>query len=234
MTEHTVKSYDQELQDIARIISEMGGIAETMLMRSVEALVRADTGLAQQVIDTDITLDNLEREANEKAILIIARRQPMADDLRFIVSSIKLTADIERIGDLAKNIGKRAKVIGQPFTQKSLINGVTHLGELVLERLHQVLDAYSMKDVESALDVWRRDEEIDALHNSIFRELLTYMMEDPRNITFCTHLLFCAKNLERMGDHCTNLAETIHYLVTGQALIMERPRTGAVPAPSDS
>ena len=229
MADHTVKSFDQELKDLAARISEMGGIAESMLARAVESLVKGDVRLADSVIQSDTRLDTLERDVAERAILTIARRQPMADDLRFIVSSIKLAADIERIGDLAKNISKRVKVLDQPFLHKSLVAGITHLGDLALERLHQVLDAYANRDVEAALDVWRRDEDIDALHNSLFRELLTYMMEDPRSISVCTHLLFCAKNIERMGDHSTNIAETIHYLATGHPLTQDRPRQGAVP-----
>ena len=228
MTQHTMKVYDTELQDLARRISEMGGIAENMLGRSVEALIKGDTVLAEAIIATDARLDQAEREVNDKAILVIAKRQPMAVDLRIIVSTIKIAADIERIGDLAKNIAKRVRAIGVPFHQPTLVTGITHLGELAQQRLRQVLDAFTRNDLEAALDVWRRDDEIDALHNSLFRELLTYMMEDPRNITFCTHLLFCAKNIERMGDHCTNIAEMMQYMLTGTSLIEDRPRTGAV------
>ncbi|MCA0340695.1 MAG: phosphate signaling complex protein PhoU [Proteobacteria bacterium] len=229
MPHHTVKAYDNDLQDLARRIAEMGGVAESMLARAVQSLVKGDTALAQQVIGDDHQLDVMEREVNDKAILLIARRQPMADDLRFIVSTMKLAADIERIGDLAKNIGKRVKAIGQPFLKQTLVTGVLHLGEITQDRLRQVLDAYAQKDLEAALNVWRHDDDIDALHNALFRELLTYMMEDPRNISFCTHLLFCAKNIERVGDHCTNIAETMHYMATGRALIEDRPRVGAVP-----
>jgi len=228
MTDHTVKAYDLELQDLARRISEMGGIAESMLGRAVQALVKGDTRLAEEVIATDARLDVMEREVNDKAILMIARRQPMAVDLRFIASTIKMAADIERIGDLAKNIGKRVKAIGMPFHHQSLVNGVTHLGDMAQERLRMVLDAYAQKNLDAALEVWKHDDDIDALHNSLFRELLTYMMEDPRNITFCTHLLFCAKNIERVGDHCTNISEIMHYMLTGEPLVQVRPRAGAV------
>ena len=229
MTQHTVRSYDGDLQDLVRRISEMGGISERMLGDSVDALIRGDRDLAERVIAADARLDQMEREVNDKAILTIARRQPMAVDLRTIVATIKLAADIERIGDLAKNIGKRVRVIARPFQQQALVTGLAHLGQLTQERLRQVLDAFAARDLEAALDVWRRDKDIDALHNSLFRELLTYMMEDPRNITFCTHLLFCAKNIERVGDHCTNIAETLHYMVTGVNITEDRPRTGAVP-----
>ena len=229
MAQHTVKAYDTELQDLSRRIAEMGGVAESMVARAVDALVRNDTSLGEQVIAADARLDQMEREVNEKAILLIAKRQPMANDLRLIVSTIKIAADIERIGDLAKNIGKRVRAIGAPFSQPALMNGISHLGNLAQERLRQTLDAYARNDLEAALEVWRTDDEIDALHNSLFRELLTYMMEDPRNITFCTQVLFCAKNIERMGDHCTNIAEMMYYMHTGQALLEDRPRTGAVP-----
>ncbi|HRK24851.1 MAG TPA: phosphate signaling complex protein PhoU [Beijerinckiaceae bacterium] len=228
MVDHTVRAFDIELQDLARRITEMGGIAESMLGRAVEALVKGDLRQAEEVIGTDAGLDELEREVNDKAILLIARRQPMAVDLRFIASTMKLAGDIERIGDLAKNIGKRVKAIGVPFHHPSLVTGVTHLGDMAQDRLRQVLDAYARRDLDAAMEVWRHDDDIDALHNSLFRELLTYMMEDPRNITFCTHLLFCAKNIERVGDHCTNIAEIMHYMLTGGAVNQTRPRAGAV------
>jgi phosphate transport system protein len=231
MSDHTVRSFDDELLALGRFISEMGGIAETMFASSVEALVRSDTQLAQRVIATDQRLDTLEREIEEKAILTIAKRQPMAVDLRSIITSIRIAADLERVGDLAKNIGKRAVAMNGQFIPQKIASGVTHMADLALERLKTVLDAYMRQDVETALEVWRTDDEIDTLYNSLFRELLTYMMEDPRNIGFCTHLLFCAKNVERIGDHATNIAETIHYLVTGKTITIERPRSdeGYVP-----
>ena len=233
MSDHIVRSFDDELLSLGRNISEMGGIAETMFASSVDALVRSDTQLAQRVIATDQRLDALEREIEEKAILTIAKRQPMAVDLRAIITSIRLAADLERVGDLAKNIGKRVVAMNGQFVPQKIVGGVTHMSDLALDRLKRVLDAYMNRDVETALDVWNNDEEIDALYNSLFRELLTYMMEDPRNIGFCTHLLFCAKNIERIGDHATNIAETIHYLVTGKTMTVERPRSNASYAPLD-
>lgn len=224
MSDHTVRSYDEELIALSRSLSEMGGIAETMFASSVDALVRSDTQLAQRVIATDQRLDILEREIEEKAILTIAKRQPMAVDLRAIITSIRIAADLERIGDLAKNISKRVVAMNGQFIPQKIAGGVTHMSELALERLKTVLDAYMNRNVDTALEVWSNDEEIDTLYNSLFRELLTYMMEDPRNIGFCTHLLFCAKNVERIGDHATNIAETTHYLVTGKTLTIERPR----------
>ncbi len=224
MTEHTVTAFDTELGDLRRNVAEMGGIAEKMLVDATRALVKRDTVLAQSVIAADSRLDNLQREIEEQSILTIARRQPMAVDLREVVAAIRVAGDIERIGDLAKNISKRVVAIADQLQPTKIVVGVEHMSELVQSQLKDVLDAYTQHDQDSALDVWRRDGEIDALYTSLFRELLTYMMEDPRNISFCTHLLFCAKNIERIGDHTTNVAETIHYLVTGLTLQAERPK----------
>ena len=224
MSEHIVSSYDIELQDLRRRISEMGGIGEKMLVDAINALVRRDAPLAQTVIAADSRLDVLQREVEEHAILMIARRQPMAIDLRETISAIRVSGDVERIGDLAKNIAKRALAISSQFQPQKIVLGVQNMGDLVLAQLKDVLDAYAQQDNSAAFDVWHRDREIDALYTSLFRELLTYMMEDPRNISFCTHLLFCAKNIERIGDHTTNIAETIHYLVTGETLTQERPK----------
>ena len=229
MPDHIVKAYDQDLLELGRRIAEMGGLGETMLSEAIQALVRGDGDLAQRVIASDGRLDALEREIEERAILAIARRQPLAVDLRMVVSSIRIAADLERVGDLAKNIAKRVLALGQNLQPPRIAGGLTHLADLALDRLKEVLDAYASRNVEAALEVWNRDGEIDALYNSLFREFLTYMMEDPRNIGVCTHLLFCAKNIERIGDHATNIAETIHYLVTGDTLNGERPK-GAIPA----
>jgi phosphate transport system protein len=224
MAEHIVSSYDADLQSLRRRITEMGGLAEKMLSDSIDALVRREVPLAQAVIAADARLDVLQREIEETAILTIARRQPLAVDLRETISAIRVSGDLERIGDLAKNITKRVLAIANQLQPQRIVAGVQHMSDLVAEQLKDVLDAFTEGDVDKALDVWQRDGAIDALHTSLFRELLTYMMEDPRNITFCTHLLFCAKNIERIGDHTTNIAETIHYLVTGQTLQAERPK----------
>ena len=234
MVDHIVRAYDDELMEIGRKIAEMGGIAETMLTHAIDALVKGDTELAQRVIATDPKLDALEREIEEKAILTIARRQPMAIDLRALVSAIRIASDLERIGDLAKNVGKRVVAMDGQFAPQKIVGGVVHISDLALERLHRVLGAYAQRDVTAALDVWQHDEEIDQLYNSLFRELLTYMMEDPRNIGFCTHLLFCAKNIERIGDHATNIAENVWFLVHGDQPLPPRDKrdetstTGAV------
>ena len=221
---HIVSAFDDELKEIGRHVAEIGGMAEQMVDRAMSALIRSDTEAATAVIEEDVKIDRLQREVEEKAILMIARRQPMARDLREIVAAIRIAADLERVGDLAKNIGKRVIALQGQFQPQSLVHGVEHLAELSLEQLKNVLDAYARRDINLALAVRRRDEEIDALYTSLFRELLTYMMEDPRNIGFCTHLLFCAKNIERIGDHATNIAETVHYQITGVTLTEERPK----------
>lgn len=224
MSEHTVASYDQELAKLGRNIAEMGGIAEQMLSDAMDALVTMDEALAKKVVAIDPRLDQLQREVEEFAILTIARRQPMAVDLREIVAAIRVSGDLERVGDLAKNIAKRVLKLGsEPRIRRASI-GLKHMGDLALLQLKNVLDAYAGRDVDQAKEVWIRDAELDALEDSVFRDLLTFMMEDPRNITFCTHLLFCSKNIERAGDHATNIAETVHYLVTGENLPVERPK----------
>jgi phosphate transport system protein len=223
--EHTVSAYEQELRALGGRIAEMGGIAEQLVADAVGALIRMDAGVAQRVIADDVRLDRLQRETEEKAILIIARRQPMAMDLREIVAAIRISNDLERIGDLAKNIAKRVIAINGAFPQKRLLTGVEHLSEIALEQLKNVLDAFTARNDAAAREVRLRDDEIDALYTSLFRELLTYMMEDPRNISMCTHLLFCAKNIERIGDHATNIAETVHYVITGVAFEDERPKS---------
>jgi phosphate transport system protein len=173
---------------------------------------------------TDPALDALQREIEEKAVLTIARRQPMAVDLREIVSSLRIANDLERVGDLAKNIGKRVAVISDDFHPQKLMRGLEHMAAMVLGQLKEVLDSYVGHDLAKALAVWKGDEEIDAMCTSLFRELLTYMIEDPRNITFCIHLMFCAKNIERMGDHATNIAETVHYMIEGRPISEQRPK----------
>jgi len=224
MTEHTIKAFDADLQELARMIAEMGGLAERLIGDAVDALSRRDSALSQSVIAADIKIDNLQHEIEEKAILTIARRQPMAVDLRDVVGALRVSNDLERIGDLAKNIAKRVEVVDSELNLQKVMRGVEHMTELVLTQIKDVLDAFARHDVAKALQVWRGDEEVDAVNNSLFRELLTYMMEDPRNISVCIHLLFVAKNIERMGDHATNIAETIYYMVEGRALPDERPK----------
>ena len=224
MVDHTVKAYDKELDTLERRIAEMGGIAEKMVVDAMDALSQADLTLAHQVIATDPRLDALQREIEEHAVLTIARRQPMAVDLREIIGAIRVAGDLERVGDLAKNIAKRSMKIGLEARVPRAIIGLKHMNEVATELMKDVLDAYAQRDVGRARAVWERDADLDALEDSVFRDLLTHMMEDPRNISFCAHLLFCSKNIERIGDHATNIAETVFYLVTGSTLPSERPQ----------
>jgi phosphate transport system protein len=224
MATHIVSVYDEDLKYLSRRISEMGGLAEQMVAESVRALVNADLGLAQKVISDDVVLDDAERQIGEKAIVTIAKRQPMAADLREIMGSIRIAADLERVGDLGKNTAKRVIAVSSASLPRQLARGIEHLAELTLMQLKEVLDVYASRSAEKAKAIRERDSEIDAIYTSLFRELLTYMMEDPRNITPCTHLLFCAKNIERIGDHATNIAETIYYMTTGAQPLGERPK----------
>ena len=223
MSDHIMKAYDDDLAALQAMLSTMGGLAEEQLARSIEALTRRDTKLADQVIQADEKIDVMERAVEEKAILTIAKRQPMARDLRHIMVAIRIATDLERIGDLAKNVAKRAHAISDAIPRR-LTMGLQRMGQLAQEQLKRVLDSFAAADADRAVEVWRHDEDIDALYNSIFRELLTYMMEDPRMIGACTHLLFATKNIERIGDHATNIAENIYFLVHGRTLSDERPK----------
>jgi phosphate transport system protein len=215
-SQHIVTSFEDDLQGLSRSIAEMGGRAEDIVERSITALLKSDAELAHQVIGADKRVDQMHRQIEETAVLVIARRQPLAQDLRETIAAIRIASDLERIGDLGKNIAKRALAIQKETFSQTVRVGVEHLAELGLRQVKKVLDAYATRDVEKAREVCAQDQEIDAVYTSLFRELLTYMMEDPRNITMCTHLLFCAKNIERIGDHATNIAETVFYLITGE------------------
>jgi phosphate transport system protein len=222
--DHTIRAFDADLQEITRKVAEMGGLVERQIADSVQALVDRDIELGERVIAMDPAIDTLQREIEDKAILTIARRQPMAIDLRECVSAMRVCNDLERIGDHAKHIGKRVVTLDDDFYPQKLIRGVEHMSGLVLAQLKQVLDAYASRDLQAALAVWNGDEAVDAMCVSLFRELLTYMMEDPRNITFCMHLMFCAKDIERMGDHSTNIAETVYYMIEGRPITDQRPK----------
>jgi phosphate transport system protein len=222
--DHTAKAFDTDLQEITRRVAEMGGLAERQIADASRALAERDTDLAEHVIATDPTIDAMQHEIEEKAVLTIARRQPMAVDLREIVGAMRVCNDLERIGDHAKHIGKRVVALDLDLHPQKLIRGVEHMATLVSALLKKVLDAYASHDLVAALAVWNGDEEVDALCTSLFRELLTYMMEDPRNITFCMHLMFCAKDIERIGDHATNIAETVYYMVEGRPIADQRPK----------
>lgn len=224
MNTHTVKAFDIELDSLGEQIAEMGGIAEKMMSDAMEALSGLNSELARSVITSDMRLDLLQRDIEESATLTIARRQPMAVDLRQIIGTIRVAGDLERVGDLAKNIAKRTlRASGEMRLPRAMV-GLKHMNDVAALQLKNVLDAFAQRDVEKARDVWAKDIELDALEDSIFRDLLTSMMEDPRNIGFCTSLLFVSKNIERIGDHATNIAETVFYLVTGSTLPAERPK----------
>lgn len=221
--DHIVKSFDQELDRLKRSIVQMGGLAESQLDSAMQCIARRDIDLAARVLQTDERIDHFEAEVDAGAVRLLALRQPMASDLREVVAALKIAADLERIGDYAANLAKRAVALAQVPAVRP-VNAIPRMGRLAQELIKEVLDAYSDRNLERALAAWRRDEELDDLYNSLFRETLTYMMEDPRNITPCTHLLFMAKNIERVGDHATNIAETIHFLVTGQTITRNRPK----------
>lgn len=221
--EHLVKSYDVELKRLGNLITEMGGIVESQVANAAVAIMDRDTAVATLVVETDPKVDALEHEVEQFVIRLLALRQPMAGDLRNIVAALKITGDLERMGDYAANVAKRSIVLSQ-FQLPLSLSGLGHMAQLVQANLKLIIDAVSENDAEKAIQVWRSDQMIDDLYNTVFRELITYMMEDPRNITPCTHLLFIAKNLERIGDHATNIAETVHYAVTGETLTEARPK----------
>ena len=221
---HIVKSFDEELARLSDLISRMGGLAETQLEQSIQALQKRDSSLAEAAIEHDRKIDMLHAEVDEMAIRLLALRQPMAGDLRHIVTGLKIAPIVERIGDYAKNVAKRAIALNQMPPVKPLFT-IPRMGRMVREMTKDVLDAFADNDVEKAHEVWVRDAEVDDMYDSLFRELLTYMMEDPRNITPCTHLLFVARNIERIGDLTTNIAELIHYQVEGVILDADRPKT---------
>jgi phosphate transport system protein len=225
MIEHTMRAFDADLQELARKIAEMGRLDDEQIVGAIDALVKRDIALAKRVIAADDRVDALQREIEEKAATTIARRQPMAVDLREILGALRISNDLERIGDLAENVAKRMMLMIEALRLNEVVLQLHHMVDAVRDQLARVLQSYERRDVDLALDVWRKDQEIDALNTGLFRELLTFMMEDPRNITFCTHMLFCAKNVERMGDHATNIAETVYYVVQGSELKHEeRPK----------
>ena len=227
MPEHTLKRFDEELERLSATISEMGGLAENQLAQSLVALRTRDTEAAEKVIGDDARVDALDEAVQEQTIKLLALRQPMAIDLRVILSSIKIAAALERIADYAKNNAKRSIVLSQTTPPPAAVSGIDRLGRLVRVALKDVLDAFAHGDVDKARDVWQRDEEIDQVYTGLFRELLTYMMEDPRTITACSHLMFMAKNIERAGDHVTNIAELVSFRTSGHGFEEARPKGSA-------
>jgi phosphate transport system protein len=218
-----MKSYDQELKRLDNMVAEMGGLAESQLASAMEAVTKRDTDLAVSVIENDVRIDGLERELEGLVVRLLALRQPMAVDLRQIVAALKISTDLERIGDYASNVAKRSMALEQ-FAPVRPVHALPRMGRLGGRMIKDVLDAYVQRDADKAMAVWLRDEELDEMYTSLFRELLTYMIEDPRNITSGTHLLFMAKNLERIGDHTTNIAETLYFLVHGTPMLQARPK----------
>jgi len=226
--DHIVTSYSDELTTLAQLIAEMGGQVEVAIENGTKALLKLDRELADVTIIADQRVDDMQRRIDDMAVSMIARRQPMASDLRAIVTAIHVASDLERVGDMAKQLARRSLKLEGLSLQPTFYNGVRNMTNLVLRQLKDALDAYASRDPAAAIEVCNRDDEVDAMHTSLFRELLTYMMEDPRNITQCTHLLFCAKSLERIGDHATNIAERAYYLQTGKQLtadVQELQRT---------
>ncbi len=226
MSEHTVKSYEGELEALSTHVAQMGGVAETLLQGAIDAVARRDSALADRMIESDRRIDDYERQIEAMAVKILALRQPVGVDLRLTITSLRIANELERIGDLAKNIAKRSIVLNREQPVR-LTQGLVRMGRECLGQMKRVLDALAARDADAATMVWRSDEEIDELYNSLFRELLTYMMEDPRTISLATHLLFVAKNLERVGDHATNIAEQVTYLVRGAYLGEDRPKSDA-------
>jgi phosphate transport system protein len=226
MPQHTVKAYGDELNQLTAEVARMGGLAEAQVADAVDSVARRDVALARAVVDRDARLDAMHRDIERKAIRLIALRQPVASDLRRTLASMKLAMDLERTGDLAKNIAKRGLILAEGEPMQPLTRSIERMGKLVSMRLRDVLDAYAAAEIDRAIAVWNTDDEVDEHYNALFRELLTYMMGDPRTITAGTHLLFMAKNLERIGDHATNIAEIIHYEITGDEMIgAARPKT---------
>jgi phosphate transport system protein len=220
-SEHIVKSYDDELKRLTGEIQRMGEIALAQLDAAIDAVMERDSETAMKVVQGDGSIDALEHEVSHDVVRLLALRQPMARDLREILAALRIAADIERIGDYAANVAKRSIILNQSAPVQ-LTYVLPRLARIAEGLVRDVLGAYRDNDADRALAAWARDEELDEQHTGLFRELLTYMMEDPRNITPCTHLLFMAKNLERIGDHATNIAENVYFLVHGEQIAQIR------------
>jgi phosphate transport system protein len=223
-SEHIVKSFDDELKQLSQMVAQMGGLAEAQLQAAIEALVARDAEQAARVVQGDARIDQFERQISAQTIRMLALRQPMAQDLRQVVAALKISSDLERIGDYAANVAKRAIALTQSPPMRP-VGGIARMGRLVQQIIKDTLDAFSDNDADKAVAAWKRDQDVDDMYNSLFRELLTYMMEDPRNIGPSTHLMFIAKNIERIGDHATNVAEIIHFLVRGEDITEARPKS---------
>ena len=224
MAPHIVASFEAELRQLSAVIVDMGTLVGAQIERANEALRTHDTDLANTVIATDRSVDALQSRIEDLVIQIIATRHPVAIDLRETIATLKIATDLERVGDLAKNNAKRVIAISAQSRPTGIGANLETLGERVLEQLSDVMAAFARRNKDLAQSVWMKDGEIDRLQTALFRELVTYMMEDPRSIGYCAHLLFCAKNLERIGDHATNIAEDVHFIATGAFLSGERPK----------
>jgi phosphate transport system protein len=221
--EHIVKSFDEELEALERMVTQMGGMAEAQLSDCIIALSRRDSALSAVVVTGDAKVDEMNWAVDEAVVRVLALRQPMALDLRAVIGALRIAGDLERIGDYAANVAKRTMALSHlPIV--SPVQSIPRMGKLVQHIVKEVLDAYTEKDAAKAERVWERDAEVDEIYTSLFRETLTYMMEDPRNITPCTHAMFMAKNIERIGDHATNIAETVFFIVNGTPLMKRRPK----------
>lgn len=221
--EHIVKSYDEELEQLNNDIIKMGGLTEAQIARAIESVVKRDPDLASRVIADDELVDELNYEIDIQTTRLLALRQPMALDLRHIVAALKISSDLERIADYAANISKRAITLSSAAPVPP-VHSIPRMSRQAQQMVKDVLDAYIARDVNKAVAVWQSDESLDRMYTSLFREALTYMIEDPRSISMCTHLLFIAKNIERIGDHVTNIAETIYFLVHGNRMRATRPK----------
>jgi phosphate transport system protein len=221
---HTRTAFDSELQGLSSLIAEMGGLVELQIVEAAAALSKRDEERGRRVIATDALIDRMQRTVEEKTVETIACHQPVAIDLRELIGILRIANELERMGDLAKNIAKRVALVAREHMPRRAMGGVRHMTTLMIALLRDVLDSFVNHDAAKAVDVWKRDQDVDRLYTSLFRELLTYMMEDPGTINFGVHLVFCAKNLERMGDHATNIAEAVYYIVQGEMLWRERPK----------
>ena len=219
---HTIKAFDDDLDRLRALISQMGGLAEHAIRESMRCLVNRDLEGAERIVENDKKLDALEVETERRAVQLIALRAPMAGDLRDVVAALKISSVVERIGDYAKNIAKRVPLLENAGNIEP-ISLMPEMARIATEMVHDVLNAFVERDAEAAVRVVERDAAVDDFYNSIFRTLLTFMMENPHNIGQSTHLLFIAKNIERVGDHATNIAEMVYYAATGQHLA-DRPR----------
>jgi phosphate transport system protein len=224
MSKHIVSAFDDDLRGISSRIAEMGGLAEEQLGSAIEALSNRDSELASEVIQSDKRLDRMEAQLEKTAVEVVALRQPMASDLREVIAALKIASALERIGDLAKNVAKRTLILNQSAPLR-VTSSVVRMGKQTRTLMAEALDAYTARDTALSVSVWKRDVEIDEIHNSIFRELVTYMMEDPRTISLCSQLLFVVKNFERIGDHTTFIAEMTYFAVQGRPLGDDRPKS---------